>query len=206
MLQPVTIRLGWGGRPVAERVNVQVRVDREVWELFQSFVIETHGQKYGNLGREAENALSEYMDRDRFARVEERLESIEARIASMGGSHTHKRTETVEKAEKIAEELGELGQIVIPQDKVHRAIENVAGADDRTVRKYEKQLKRHGFAYEHPAETDRPAWTLEREQWITWAENHIDNNPTAHILDVIEPYPMDFDEFDRATETVELEA
>lgn len=193
MLRPVTFASGVEGRDVPERVSVHVKVDRDVWERFQSFVIETHGQKYGNLGREAENALKEYMDRDRFARVEDRLDDIDARLADIADAHAHTRTETVEKAERIADELDATDRTVIPADDVRRAIEDVAGADDRTVRKYQDLLKRRGLAYEHPTDG---VWTCDRDTWLKWAIRRVNNNPTVTRMDVIEGYPIRYDEIE----------
>lgn len=184
---------------MAERVNVQVKIDRDVWEAFQSFVVETHGQKYGNLGREAENALSEYIDRDRYARIEERLDEIADHLDGFDGTHTRTPNGTAEWREWIAEKLGESGRTVIPDDDVRRVIERGPGADDRTVEKYKEQLKRHGLAYEHPTSG---VWTLDRGQWMEWAGNHTENNPAIDVHDLIDPYPIDFDEFDRATTEV----
>jgi len=56
-------------------------------------------------------------------------------------------------------------------------------------------LKRRGLAYEHP--TDK-VWTLDQDEWMQWASNHIDHNPTATVLDTIRDYPIEYDEFDHA--------
>lgn len=201
MLRPVTFSEALEVVGVGERVNVQVKIDEDVWDSFKSFVIEAHGQKYGNLGREVENALNEYTDNDRYARIEANTEELLTLVRKLDGSHTHKQSETVEKTERIAKRIGESDRTVIPEDTVHRAIETVAGADDRTVSKYERQLKRRGLAYEHPS--DSLVWTMNRERWIEWTIDYVNNNPTVNRVDVIEDYPIDYDELDRlATEVV----
>lgn len=180
-----------------ERINVHVRVSREVWESFQAFVVETHGQKYGNLGREAENALNEYIDKDRLTRVEENTEELLARLDELDAAHTHTPSESAVKVTRIADHLRSLDRTVIPGDDVRRAIEDVAGADDRTVEKYEEQLKRRAAAYEHPTDN---VWFVDRSEWIRVVESYIDNNPTAGIHDVLAPYPMGYDEYEREVE------
>lgn len=186
---------------MAERVNVQVKMDRDVWESFQSFVIETHGQKYGNLGREAENALVEYMDHDRAARIEEKVDRVLARFDELDATHTHKASESAAKVRKIADKLAREERTVIPKDTVRRAIEDVAGADDRTVRKYRDLLKRRELAYKHPTDG---VWTQDRDEWVRWVVEYVNNNPTVTRMDVIDDYPIGYDELDRlATEVVE---
>lgn len=184
---------------MGERVQLKVWVDADVKEAFEKFVVETHGQKRGHMSEEAEKAISEYVDHDRYARIDDKLDRVLDRLDDADATHTHKRTATAAKVEKIAEALGETGRTVIKADTVRRAIEGVAGADDRTVEKYRRQLKRRGLAYEHP--TDE-VWTVDREQWATWAENHVDQNPTVEVHDVTEDYPIDYDEYDRLTTDV----
>lgn len=185
---------------VSKRVNVQVKIDEDVWGAFKSFVVEAHGQKYGNLGREAENALKEYVDQDRLTRVEENTNEILGRLDEIGGSHTHKASETLAKVERIADRLHNIDRTVVPGDKVTRAIERGPGGDDRTVRKYKRQLKRQALAYEHPSDSD--VWTLDRDQWIKWAVEHVNNNPAVTRMDVIEDYPIEYDEIERLASEV----
>lgn len=175
-----------------------VRVKPEVWSSFVEQVVEWEGQKSGELGRHVENALEEYIDHGRQARIEEKVDRI---LSQMDGAHTHKHSEATAKARHIAEEIAAEDAVVIPEDVVVRAIEAIAGADPRTVDKYQEQLKRRGLAYEHPTDA---VWTVERDNWFTWASDYVDNNPTATIHDVTEPYPITAEEF--RPEMTEIEA
>lgn len=183
---------------MGERTTVCVKMNEDVWEQFQKYVVEVHGQKYGNMGREAENALSEYMDRDRTARVEDKVDRVLARLDDLDDTHTHKASETTTKVNDIVERVAAEDRTVIPDDMVRRAIEQRAGADDRTIRKYREQLKRRGEAYQHPA--DSPVWTLDARQFALWVKNYRDNNPAADLHDCLDNYPMDIDEWDRLVE------
>ncbi len=180
-----------------ERVQVGARVDRDVYESFKGFTREHCGQVRGELGRMLENAMEEYMDNDRHARIESRLDEVLARLDDLDATHTHKHSETVAKVEQIAESLYGLDRTVISNDDVRRAIEDTAGADDRTLEKYREQLKRRGLAYKHP--TDK-VWFVERDAWIKAVESYLDNNPTAELHDVLASYPLDVDEYERAVE------
>jgi hypothetical protein len=187
---------------MSDRQSINVRVDVDTWESFQKFVVEKHGQKYGNLGREVGNALDEYVDRDRATRIEEKVDRVLDRLDDIDDSHTHKHSETSEKVATIAERLADQSNSVMPADDVRRVIEDVAGADPRTIKKYQRQLKRHGEAYEHPAETGANVWTLKRGRWVEWAEKAVNNTPGLEVHDVIEDYPLDFDDYDRAVTEV----
>lgn len=188
---------------MVDRVPIGARADPDVYERFKEFTIEHKGTTHGELGRMLDNAMMEYMDNDRAARIEDKLNRALARMDELDGTHTHKASETSVKVEKMESELGETGRTVIKDDTVQRSIENIAGADDRTIDKYRTQLKRRGLAYEHPTSA---VWTLDVEQWIEWAESYIDNNPTADVHDILDDYPMDFDEYEQlASVPVEAE-
>lgn len=174
-----------------------VRVDPEKWSAFVEQVIEWEGQKSGELGRHVENALSEYVDNDRLARVERKLDAL---LEDSNATHTHTPRDTSVKLNRIADRINGGDRVVIPDDAIVRAIEDIAGVDDRTVKKYRQQLKRRGLAWEHPT---GGTWTLDRGQWVKWTRNHADNNPAVDLLDVLDPYPMDFDQFNREATEIE---
>jgi hypothetical protein len=186
---------------MTKREPKTVRIDPEVWDSFVSWVVETEGQKKGELGRHVENALSEYIDHGRDARIEEKVDRILTHVSEPSDAHTHTSTrasEAVEKAREIHQRVADNHGTMIRQDDLQRAIEDIAGADDRTIQKYEELLKRRGLLFRHP--DDSPVWTVERERWLTWCENYVDNNPTVEIHDVIEGYSMDVDKYDELVE------
>ena len=61
---------------MAEKEVFTVKVDPEVADEFREFVVDKHGTTYGKLGDEVERALQEYMDRDRYARIEANLRKV----------------------------------------------------------------------------------------------------------------------------------
>lgn len=180
---------------MTKREPRSVRLDPEVWSEFVDQVVEWEGQKRGELGRHVENALLEYVDRDRLARIEDKLDTL---LEDTGDAHTHTARTAGERAESIAARIAE-GGTVIPDDDVVRAIEAAAGSDPRTIDKYRSQLKRRGLAYHHPTDS---VWTVDRSVWLGWAEDHIDNNPTAQVADITDPYPMSIEEYDREVTTI----
>lgn len=199
---------------MAERVTFSVKVDDDVADNFRSFVKEHKGKLRGELGREVENALIEYMDNDRTARleagherIESKLDSVLAAVSDGGGTHTHttptQPTTVTEKAEVIAARIKENADgRVFPVATVEREIKAVAGADDRTLAQYKRELKGMDAAFAHP-NSDSAVWTIDKREWAGWAEGHIDSVPDSSVHDVIEPYAVDYDEYDRLVTKVE---
>lgn len=193
---------------MSERVTFSVKVDDEVADNFRSFVKEHKGKIRGELGREVENALIEYMDNDRTARleadherIESKLDSVLAAVSDSDGTHTHTATTqprtVTEKAEVIAVKITENADgRVFPVETVEREIKSVAGADDRTVSKYKRELKGTDAVFEHP-NSDSGAWTSDKQEWVGWVEDYLDNVPDADIHDLLEPYAIDWDEYDK---------
>jgi hypothetical protein len=146
-------------------------------------------------------AIREYTDRDRFARLESlvrennRLLRGEGEDKSHSGrTHTQKQTasKTVQRTRDIARRLQENHDGTLKDDTVERAIEDIAGGDARTIEKYKRNLKRRGLLFAHP---QSPVWTHDRAEWVGWVESYADATPDASVLDMIDPYPYDHDEY-----------
>jgi len=191
---------------MSDRRKLNCRVDEDVISDFREYVHDAHGKVRGELGREVENALREYMDHDRYARIEaeqdETNDKLDAVLAALAddGSHTHTasaspQTQT-DKAQQIAALIREENNVVFPTDDVEDAIRTIAGASDRTLRDYKQLLKRDGHVYEHP-NSDSHVWTIDAERFVMWAESHVDDVPDAHVRDVIDEYPMSLEEYER---------
>lgn len=133
---------------MGERKPMTVKVDEDVKDAFESFVIETRGQKYGEMGRMVESALKEYMDNDRLARVEAQLDEIQAHLQSEKDQSEKHPGNSVREREDAA-----IRMLVTPERKqVHRNdLEEAIKAQDlttkQTIKKYMKNI------------TDRPVFT-----------------------------------------------
>lgn len=177
-----------------------VRLDPEKWSQFISWVESQEGQKHGEIGRHVETALMEYIDHGQTARIEEKVDTILARIDASAGSHTHTGSEGVEAARQIFNRVASNHGTVIKDDDVTRAIEDIAGVDGRTIDKYKDILKRRELLFEHPS--DSPVWTTQTNKWVEWTENYVDNNPGVSIPDVLEDYGMSIDQYDERVEVL----
>jgi predicted transcriptional regulator len=189
---------------MSDREARTVRVDPDVWATFIDQIDEWDGENPGHVGYHVEQALSEYVDRDRYARVEDKLDRVLAHVSDGGGTHTHTSTgasETVERAREIYQRVADNHGLVLRDDDLVRAIEDIAGADDRTVAKYQEILKRRSLIFEHPA--DSPVWTTDREKWVRWVVNHVDNDPTLKVHDMIDDYELTTERFDELAEAHE---
>lgn len=146
-------------------------------------------------------AILEYLDQDRTARIENRLDRIEDQLAQLtdttgdDDTHTHMRSDAmqnagssaVERARKIVRRLQNNHEDVIKNDDVERAIEDIAGVDDRTIRKYKRLFKRRGILYEHPGET--AVWTVDGELWCDWLNDYANLNGQDEAKKVAGQYP-----------------
>jgi hypothetical protein len=192
---------------MADREPINWNVDSEVADRFREFVHEKKGRTRGELGREVERAMIEYMDHDRYERIEdgqetthEKLDAIMAALGDAGDTHTHTAdvspTTVAEKRDIIAAQLRDRDAPVMPERDVVAAIEDVAGGDDRTLSKYMSALRRSGDVYDHPS-SDSSAWTTDAEQFASWALGEFESRPDASIRDILEPYAMDPNEYEQ---------
>lgn len=189
---------------MSDREPRTIRVDPGVWSSFREQIDDWDGENPGHVGYHVEKALSEYIDNDRYARVEDKLDRVLAYVSDGGGSHTHTTTGgsgTVERAREIYQRVADNHGLVVKDDDLVRAVEDIAGADDRTVSKYKGILKRRGLIFEHPA--DSPVWTTDRDKWVNWVENHVDNDPTLETINVIDDYGMTTERFDELAAEME---
>lgn len=164
------------------------------------------GKSESHLLREA---IMEYLDHDRTARIEERLDRIEEKIDTLPPrsedqpTHTHKpdppmsqstsqATAATEKARTIISRLqNEVDNPdgIIQSDNLDRAIEDIAGADRRTLSKYKRIVRKRGLLFEHPGEP--PIWTLQSDQWLSWMEDYIRLNGTDDAEEIAADYPAE---------------
>lgn len=157
-----------------------VRVDDDTWETFVSWVQEVEGQKHGEIGRHVENALSEYLNEDRQARLEknqhemqEQLHELRTLVAESQSTHTHKDEAGCTngtRVEAIHREIVNMDSGAVKDEAVERVIEDVADldvGDPRTIRRYKTKLRQRGLLFEHPGEP--PLWTADRDLWAKWA-------------------------------------
>ena len=116
--------------------------DESVWAEFQAYVARKYRKTKGVLGEEVCQALRKYLD---LMRRE-------------GSTHTHKtqnhgkpKSRTMKTLTQIADRITSEYEKEVPQTEVERIITQVAGGDDRTLRKYTRLLIEHGVL-----EIDRP--------------------------------------------------
>lgn len=145
-------------------------------------------------------AIMEYLDHDRAARLESEVRDLHEKVdrvvdtLSDGDSHTHKPQPpmkqggtALERARDMVDTLQQNHKEVIKNHDVETVIENFAGADDRTIRKYKRLFRKRGLVYEHPGE--RPVWTVEDDTWLDWMVDYARLNGQEDAEGVAENYP-----------------
>jgi hypothetical protein len=187
---------------VPDREPHSIRLDPDLYSEFVGWVEDTEGKKRGEIGRHVENALKEYIDHGREARIEEKVDQVLARLDEQPVTHTHKQrgSETVEKVRRIQQRLTSNHGRIIKSADVDRAIEDIAGADDRTIKKYYRMLKRRSLLFEHPG--DSGVWTADQERWVKWCDDKINNEPELNVHDLTDEYAIEYDEYITKVEAV----
>jgi hypothetical protein len=184
---------------VTDRSSHSARFSDETWDEFTSWVEEVEGQKHGEIGRHVKNALEEYMNKDRQARLErnqhemiEQLEDLRAAVEAGEGTHTHKDnsgctdTDLVTKVRDRV--VNSADSDAVKDDVVEEAIVAVAElpvGDDRTIRKYKQRLRKRGLLFEHPGEP--PLWTADTNLWANWTTRTAGSRNDLEAA--VEPYP-----------------
>jgi len=158
------------------------------------------------------NALLEYLDFDRYHRVEsqvrkngDKLDKVLSLLNSDQHTHTsdhvpetRRASSTVEKVRAVASRIYDNHEMPIKTSDVNRAIEDIAGADDRTLEKYRSLLKERQLLFAHPSES--PVWTDEKQEWAGWVESYVDATPSAEVYDFAEPHGMGTEEYQQIAE------
>jgi len=164
-----------------DKVKIGPRVQRSVYENFVSFVIEKHGSKNGNLGRELEKAMESWSSETDVDVMERRIASMEDQIdalvdvvsrmdrerendtssASAGSSGSY-NAQTERKVDAIEDEIPEGTDV--SNDIVEHVIEENAGTARKTVKKYKKLLRNRSIAFPDPVGDDPT--NLDPDAWV----------------------------------------
>lgn len=156
------------------------------------------GKTQSELGRDA---ILEYLDKDRAARIEDKLDRVLDALDS--GEHTHTKTSrsknsVPETARQVAKHIHANYETPIKGTDVELAIENIAEVgDERSVAKYKDQLKKRNLLFKHP---HQPVWTDMKDEWVEWVENATVN---PDISEMTADYGIDTDEYIELANTID---
>lgn len=172
-------------------------------EMIKSYLTHEEKAKFVEMADRADKSQSEllreavleYLDRDRTARVEDQLRELNDKVDALQGDlrsqEAHTRTDLPEalvNTRNVIERLQENNKEVVNDGDVERAIEDYVGMDPRTIKKYKSKLRERGLLFEHPGE--RPLWTFETDVWKEWAIQYATLNGGETALEnVVESYP-----------------
>jgi len=145
-------------------------------------------------------AVLEYLDRDRTARVEDQLRELNDKVDTLRGElrnqDAHTRTDLPDalvNMRRVMERLQKNHDEVVKNESVERALEDYVGIDDRTKQKYKAILRSRGLLFEHPG--NRPLWTFETSLWREWVNDYAKlNGGKSAAEDVLEEYPANLTE------------
>lgn len=187
---------------MTDRVHPGGRIDPEIKQEFKQFVEETTGGNKGDYSRLLERALVEYMDNDRGARIEskvddvlDRLDEFEAPPAPRSEQSSERERQsatssnptvdsfnsrTDQAVQAIAADLP--ASTSITESMIETAIEDNAGASYKTVKKYKRLLKKRGEAVPSPV-TQEDKWYTDPTPLALTCENN--DNVSPHDIDIL---------------------
>ena len=157
------------------------------------------GKSASTLCREA---VLEYTDHDRAARLADRMDDIEAELAALKDAvtdatgekkkHTNdgeEKSTTVRRTHEIAKALYDNYGDTTHEERLDLHIENIAGGSDQTIDKYHKQLKKRQLAFEHPSDHSQ-VWYLDREVFADALVSYAKQTPAPEqtAKSILEPY------------------
>jgi len=183
---------------MADRDHRVVTDVPESWVIELDELAETAGKSRADILRDA---IREYLDHDRAARIEADIADLKAEVADLQQAvsdettHTHKHdtvtkaSETVEKTREIADRLRSNYEHSCRTNELERCIKDIAGGDRRTVQKYKSELKDRSLAFEHPNDST-PVWFTDRQQWRDAAKRHASNtlDPKQTLKELCDDY------------------
>jgi len=179
-------------------------------EQVKAYVTPAEKQQLKEWAEETDQSLSalvrqavlEYTDNDRTARIEDKLDRV---LDTLDAGDTHTQTysggggtegsQTVERTREIADRLYDNHGTVIDDSAVERAVTDIAGGDPRTVKKYKDELRDRSLLYQHPND-DLERWYSEREEWLSDVVNYTRQftSPLAKLTTILQQYDLSVSE------------
>lgn len=178
-------------------------IDADLRDRFKQDVKNRKGTTHGHYRTELENALEAYLDASKGGDTDDRLRRIENAVEDLadtmvelsddesGKTKTHETvgTESKNKLERIKERIGREAADAksVHESVVNRAIEDVAGGSDPTMRKYKRMLKERHHAFENP-HPEQKTWFVDEEAFV----KVVNHNLPEYTSDVASEYGEDW--------------
>lgn len=147
-----------------------IRCDDDLWEDFEKYAKDAEDGSRGAKPKHLENALREYLDKDRLGRVEDKVDALPDEIAealseklpererrkskpeSPSSPGTTAGSQTEQRLQTIVNEIP--SDTSVSEALLETPIENHAGSSPKTLNKYKRLLTKRGHVFEHPIESD----------------------------------------------------
>lgn len=191
---------------MTDRVQPGGRIDPDIKEQFKEYVRENTGGNKGDYSRLLERALVEYMDNDRGARIESKIDDV---LDKLDEFEPTPPTPSEEKSEReresatpsndplagfnertkssitaIANDLPDDAKI--KEYALETAIEKNAGTSPKTIKKYKNLLKKTGLAMPNPLPDEDLIYTGATRLALACENN--DKITPAHIDSIVGQY------------------
>lgn len=173
---------------MGEKERLVFYVNEETAEAFRAQVAEMYGKADGNLSLAGENALREWTDKDRAARIEDKLDEVLTHLDEKPDERERNRAVSSGDGKRVRNRQNSIADDLpekqwVGEDVVDRLIAKHAGDSADTLRKYKKRLKQEGDLIELPegvGDPDGERYATHAMTWALRAEND-DRIRPAHI-------------------------
>jgi hypothetical protein len=169
-------------------VQINPKVSESVRDEFKEFVKENEGKLRNEFGKSVEAAMIQYMENDRLARVERKLDALlqeddEERETPKLDSSTSANTpagRVQNRVEKIKSDLSKEGGAT-SRETVERCIREHAGHSDTTIKKYVQRLQDEKALFPNPTNADR--YFLDAHDFVLFVEKHTYGDGEANVTE-----------------------
>jgi len=199
--------------------TLEVVVMSEKTEQVKAYVTPAEKRQLKEWAAETDQSLSslvrqavlEYTDRDRAARIEDKLDRV---LNSLDDGDTHTQTrpdnagmqgsQTVERTREIADRIYDNQPAIMGESDVERAITDIAGGDPRTVKKYKDELRERSLLYRHPND-ELGKWYTERSPWLADLAEYVQQfrSPLGKLTAELQQYGLSVADMRDENDTIE---
>jgi len=189
---------------VTNKERVELYLSPEAKEAFEKAVVEHFGQLNGFKSQAGEMALREWADRDRDARIEDKLDRVLDELAPGPSEESLERERNSSNNDSNADETWPTGRVgssltaiedalpstgTVSDEEIETAIEEHGGSAYKTVQKYWGLVEKHNLAFEVPGLSDTYAVD---PGGLAMACETSDEVSAADVRNVVDEYVDDF--------------
>jgi len=164
---------------MSDKERVVLYLNEETAEAFRKQVAAMYGKADGNMSLAGENAIREWTDKDRAARIEDKLDTVLAQLDAPECERERNSAVSQEPTTPSDRRHAEMVEMLpdsgwVGEDVVERCIADASGDSRGTLKKYKKRMLRQGDLIKLPdgvAPDEDERYAVSATTWAIRAEN-----------------------------------